>query len=398
MKNLKIGKCIILNGFCRNSLAITRSLGKKGIAIDIVAYKDGKKIDEFRERHASKFVDKVYFIQRDISLLDQIISILTNNEYEFIFAGGTDSSNFISKYKLQLSKYTNVIAEDYDKHLKAHDKHKVLEVIQKLNIPFPKSYKAKNKKELMTISKKLNGKAIVKFPDSFASKGIFIANKDETYFVENYSKKFGFNYDDGQYPIIQELLEGSLYDTTSFSINGKPNAILTQKRVMTSWLKGGGGVVNRTTDNPEIINHAQKIINELKWSGHMEIDWIFNKRDQKFYFIEINPKFWGTTQLTISAGFDYPYWNILMNKGIEVPENIKYKIGLTYRWIEEELLAITNHSSNLFVFFWEFIKFFGRFFQFNVEYSFQFKDFKPFKGIIIETMWSIWKNNIQRKA
>ena len=398
MKNLQIGKCIILNGFSRNSLAITRSLGKKGIAIDIVAYIDGKKIDKFRERHASKFVDKVYFIKRDDSFLDQIISILTNNKYEFIFAGGTDSSNFISKYKLQLSKYTNVIAEDYDKHLQAHDKHKVLEVIKNLNIPFPKSYKAKDKKELITISKKLNGKAIVKLPDSFASKGIFIANKDETYFLETYSKKFGFSYAEGEYPIIQELLEGSLYDTTSFSINGVSKAILTQKRVVTAWLKGGGGVVNRTTDNPEIINHTKRIINELKWSGHMETDWILNEKDQKFYFIEINPKFWGTTQLTISAGYDYPYWNILMNKGFKVPENTKYKIGLTYRWIEEELLAITNHSSNFFVFFWECIKFFGRFFQFNVEYSLQFNDFKPFKGIIIETFWSIWKKHIRRKT
>ena len=120
---------------------------------------------------------------------------------------------------------------------------------------------------------------------------------------------------------------------------------------MTAWLKGGGGIVNRTTNHPEIIKHAQKIIKELEWSGHMEIDWIFNERDQKFYFIEINPKFWGTTQLTISAGYDYPYWNILMYKGIKIPDNKKYKIGLTYRWIEEEILAIFDHSSNFYVFY-----------------------------------------------
>ena len=396
MENIKIGKCIIINGFSRNSLAITRSLGEKGVTIDLITYDDGEKINKFRERHTSKYVNSVYFISRNKPLLDQLTSILSNNKYEFIFAGGTDGSNFISKHKLKLL-ITLLVAEDYNKLIKAHDKHKVLKIIKKLNIPFPKSYKAKDKTELTKIAKNLNGKAIVKFPDSFASKGIFIADKDENYFIEKYTEKFGFEYEDGNYPIIQELLKGDLYDTTSFSVNGVPKAILTQKRVMTAWLKGGGGIVNRTTNHPEIIKHAQKIIKELEWSGHMEIDWIFNERDQKFYFIEINPKFWGTTQLTISAGYDYPYWNILMYKGIKIPDNKKYKIGLTYRWIEEEILAIFDHSSNFYVFLLESLKFLGRFFQFNVQYSIQFKDFKPFKGVIIETLWSIFKKKIKMK-
>ena len=231
MENIKIGKCIIINGFSRNSLAITRSLGEKGVTIDLITYDDGEKINKFRERHTSKYVNSVYFISRNKPLLDQLTSILSNNKYEFIFAGGTDGSNFISKHKLKLSNYTTVVAEDYNKLIKAHDKHKVLKIIKKLNIPFPKSYKAKDKTELTKIAKNLNGKAIVKFPDSFASKGIFIADKDENYFIEKYTEKFGFEYEDGNYPIIQELLKGDLYDTTSFSVNGVPKAILTQKRV-----------------------------------------------------------------------------------------------------------------------------------------------------------------------
>ena len=153
--------------------------------------------------------------------------------------------------------------------------------------------------------------------------------------------------------------------------------MLTQERILTAWLDGGGGLVNITNDIPEIKIYTQQIIKELSWTGPIEMDWIRDRNSGCYYLIEINPKFWGTTQLTISSGLNYPdlLMRIATNKPIEkIPE---YKKGLMYRWIMDELFAILTMSQNRQRLFAELKRFLERFSYKPVETDLWLSDIKP---------------------
>lgn len=392
------GKCLILNGYSRNSLAIIRSLGAKHFKCDMVSYDTGNnKLNDYYFKHKSKHLDKVILVKKDLPLHEQLIDILKKENYDFLFAGGTDWSNLIAKYKSNLSTYVKVVSEDYEKIKKVHDKHSSLELISKLNIKHPKSFIAKNHHDLEKIANELDGKAIVKMTDSYASMGLSTYEGTINEFINDYIITYGFDYQKGNFPIIQQLLKGDLYDTTAFSINGESKAILSQQRIVTAWLKGGGGVVNTTVLKNEIIENTKLILKELKWNGHIEIDWFYNHADKSFYFIEINPKFWGTTQLTISAGYDFPYWSTLLYSNQPIPEIKNFKTGLTYRWLEEELYAIFKHSTGTKELLKEINNFIKRFFKKNTVTSFCKNDLAPFKGYIKETIWAILKLKFGRR-
>lgn len=374
-------KAIVLNGSSRNSLAIIRSLANQNFLIDtVVYYSNDNTIDSYNLKYKSKHVQFIHFIEKNQDEVNEIISILKNKNYDFLFAGGTHQSNLISKYKIQLSKYTQVVSEDYSKVSLVHNKKRCHELLKSLGIRVPLTFFAKNKNELVEIAKKLKGKAIVKYPDSYNSNGLVKFKGDEDKMISDYIRIFGFDYMEDNFPLIQQVINGQLHDSTAFSVNGNTVAVLSQKRLMTSWLHGGGGIINITTNENKIKNYTRLILKEISWNGHIEIDWIKDSVTGDFYFIEINPKFWGTTQLTISAGYDFPFWNILMINEKEIKVTDNYHVGLKFRWLEDEIVTIAKYSKG-----WEHLKnwfiFFIRFFSFKTKTSIYLSDIKPFIGV-----------------
>lgn len=49
--------------------------------------------------------------------------------------------------------------------------------------------------------------------------------------------------------------------------------------------------------------------------------------------MEINPRFWGSLQLAIYSGIDFPYLLYKVARNEEIPEIKDYKIGARFRWI-----------------------------------------------------------------
>ncbi len=61
--------------------------------------------------------------------------------------------------------------------------------------------------------------------------------------------------------------------------------ILCQKRILTAWINGGGGIINRTISSPEIRRYTEQILKHYNWNGHLEIDWIHSKTENTFLFL-----------------------------------------------------------------------------------------------------------------
>ena len=192
---------------------------------------------------------------------------------------------------------------------------------------------------------------VVKDPDSYASIGLWTFPEGGDALMEKYMHNIpaivkGDTSGRIQYPVIQKRISGRLIDTTAFSIQGETISVLSQERIVTAWLDGGGGLVNITNDYPIIKKYTKSILHEINWTGPILLDWIRDEATGAFTLLEINPKFWGTTQLTISAGLDYPYWFVRHAEKKKVNPKPSYQIGLMYRWLFDELYAIITMSPN----------------------------------------------------
>lgn len=339
-------KVLVLNGYSRNGLAIVRSLGAKKYVCDVTAQKLPFLLEQIVFLLKSRYVRKVHFlppVSDESKYLKVLIELIQKEKYAYLLAAGTEASNFLSKYKNQLSKDVTPLVEDYSKVWMVHNKAECMQWVKSLGIPVPKTYFVTSLEDLKKTAHAIDHPVVVKYPDSSASNGLWTFPRGGRDFFEEYVRRVpeivsGDTTVD--YPIIQERIFGPLIDTTAFSVSGKTYAVLSQERLLMAWLDGGGGVVNVTNDIPEVKAHTKTLLRALRWTGPIEMDWIQDSRTGDFLLLEINPKFWGTTQLTISSGLDYPAWLLQYAEGRGITPPPGYNTGLMYRWIFSELTTI----------------------------------------------------------
>lgn len=360
-------KVLVLNGYSRNGLAIVRSLGSKKYVCDVTMKKPPFLLQQIASLLKSRYIRMVHFlppVSNESKYLEVLIESLQKEKYAYLLAAGTEASNFLSKYKDQLSKDVTPLVEDYSKVWMVHNKAECVQWVTSLGIPVPKTYFVTGLEDLEKAAQGIDHPVVVKYPDSSASNGLWTFPRGGREFLEEYARRVPEIISGDptvDYPIIQERIFGPLIDTTAFSVSGKTYAVLSQERLLMAWLDGGGGVVNVTNDIPEVKAHTKRILRALQWTGPIEIDWIQDSRTGKFLLLEINPKFWGTMQLTISSGLDYPAWLLQYAEGQKITPPLGYSPGLMYRWIFSELATILTVPHDKKRFFFELKLFFNRF-------------------------------------
>jgi predicted ATP-grasp superfamily ATP-dependent carboligase len=137
------------------------------------------------------------------------------------------------------------------------------------------------------------------------------------------------SYDD---PLVQELVPGKIHDCVGLYQNGEPKALLTQMRVETTPLDGGVGAYNRTTHNPDLIGLTRKLLDGISWHGPFQAEYILDSRDGRYKLLELNPKMWGTMELSMKAGINVPEMAIEVSQGKEVEPRFEYRVGVKHIW------------------------------------------------------------------
>ena len=148
-------------------------------------------------------------------------------------------------------------------------------------------------------------------------------------------------------PVIQECLpiEGNGLGVACLVENGVIKVSFSYKRLREYPVKGGPGTLNESTDDKEIKDYAGKILKELKWTGIAMVEFKTDTRDNKPKLLEINPRFWGSVQLSIVSGINFPYLLYLQTIGsTKMVDNSRheagasrqqpiYRIGIRSRWM-----------------------------------------------------------------
>ena len=67
----------------------------------------------------------------------------------------------------------------------------------------------------------------------------------------------------------------------------------------------------------------------------------------RYFLMEVNPRFWGSLQLAIDSGVDFPADLVALSRGTQVPHCHSWRLGRQSRWVLGELdhiLARLRHS------------------------------------------------------
>jgi predicted ATP-grasp superfamily ATP-dependent carboligase len=102
----------------------------------------------------------------------------------------------------------------------------------------------------------------------------------------------------------------------------------------------------------DMVEATLKLLQPVKWHGVAMVEFKIEKTTQRPMLIEINGRFWGSLQLAVDAGVNFPLLllNMAMGKPATVPEN-GYRIGVKSRWLlgdlDQLIMRLTRRESSL---------------------------------------------------
>lgn len=137
--------------------------------------------------------------------------------------------------------------------------------------------------------------------------------------------------------LIQEYVPGQGQGVFSLFDHGRPHSFFSHRRLREKPPSGGVSVLSESVPlPPQMVAAAQRILSHVGWHGVAMVEFKVTP-DGTPYLIEVNGRFWGSLQLAIDAGIDFPY--LLYRLAIDrptLPAN-GFEIGRRSRWLLGDL-------------------------------------------------------------
>jgi predicted ATP-grasp superfamily ATP-dependent carboligase len=337
-------KIFVLDGRSLASLAIVRSLGKRGFEIQC-GEEFGLNLTRF-----SKYVKKSWIYPspgtNPDAFIDEIKKITLREKFDMIIPVRDDTTSLIAQYSRDLSRITNLYIAEHDTIRLLQDKAETIRIAHRCGVPHPRTFfpEETDGKEIL---KNLKTPFLIRARISSGSRGIAFVKK-----ADDFSEQYDSVRKDFGEPMIQEFVQKKSYCTACVLLDHHSDVIASfaYERVKEYPLSGGPTVVGISCANKEVTGYAISLLQSIGWRGVAEVEFIIDQ-DGIPRLLEVNPRFWMPLNLAIQSGVDFPYllYQLAMNNPVSTPET--YTIPMKYRWVipNEILWALASpHKKQAF--------------------------------------------------
>ena len=302
-------RVLVTNADYHNGLAAVRSLGRKGIEVFAGAH------TRFSQSFYSKYcAGRVVYpsTEKEEEFVDYICDLCEDRKVEVVLPIGYDATTTLSKHMAKFEGIAKVPVASWESMQVAADKAKSLALASRLGLSVPKSYSTVDEVDSFPV--------VVKGVRS-SGRIRYISSMEELETV------------DVSETVTQEYIPGEGYGFFALYNNGQLRAAFMHRRLREYPLTGGPSIAAESVHDPELERSGLKLLNALKWHGVVMAEFKKDSRDGKFKLMEINPKFWGSLELAIRSGVDFPYLTVRMAVDGDVPPVLNYSVGVKFKWV-----------------------------------------------------------------
>lgn len=331
---------LVTNASGAKGLVVTRSLGKNNI--DVTNTDSETYSAAFFSRYSKNYFLTPPAAKYPDEFIEATLNYIKNNNIDLLMPVNSVETLLISKYKDMFTQHTNLPFEDYSKMIKLHDKGKLSEVAEELNIPIPKTYKIEDLEEVEGLSNKLHFPVVIKLKNSTSSKGIEYAHSQKEFILKYKETVTKFNLTPLNYPLVQEYIPGEGYGVSLLMNHGDLRALFAHRRLREYPITGGPSTLRESIRHPEMEEIAIKLMEYFDWYGVAMVEFKLNKHTNKPFMIEVNPRFWGSLNQAIYSGVDFPYLLYKMAIDGDIKPVLEYKVGVKTRIMMNDFRSILD--------------------------------------------------------
>lgn len=327
---------LVLDAAQRSALAVTRSLGKLE-NVRIVTADSTPSALAANSRYSSEYLQSPSSADEPELYLQWLKRTCTETRYSLVMPVTEITSQLLLMHCEQLRDVRLPFAS-YDTVMSLADKHRLLQQARIAGVPVPDF-------TLFSSSADLD-------PQMITYPCVIKPNLSRIYTERGWistSVKLLHNAQDlrdalasspylAQYPfMVQEFIPGSGAGLFCLYNKGKPVTFFAHKRLREKPPQGGVSVLSESVAVDATLQHyAQQLLDHVHWHGVAMVEFRVTPEGTP-YLMEVNTRFWGSLQLAIDAGVDFPRLLVQSELGINGEITGNYRVGTRLRWLLGDL-------------------------------------------------------------
>lgn len=375
-----IMRVLVTDGDTRPALAVTRALGRLGHEVIVAA-----------ERHPSLASASRYCyqqetypsLQREPGEFAATVSAIASRHSVNVVLPVTEISTLLLSEGRQLLPLTTATPLPPTESLRiANNKAQVLGLARELGVPIPRTIVAESAGDMPSIER-LTFPIVVKPACSRVREANRWLSTAVSYALDPNDLAHRLRLlPPSVFPVLlQERIVGHGVGVFACFQNGHPIAVFSHRRIREKPPSGGVSVLSESIAiDPIAAEQAVRLLAHLDWHGAAMVEFKKDHRDGSLRLMEINGRLWGSLQLAIDAGVNFPALQLAVATGLDVPRASDYKIGVRSRWLGGDLdvlimtmlrsrehLALSGIQSSRVRSLVSFLRFFGTDLYYEIE-------------------------------
>ncbi|WP_331344895.1 ATP-grasp domain-containing protein [Cellvibrio sp. UBA7661] len=327
---------LVLDAAQRSALAVTRSLGKLE-NIRIVSADSTPSALAAHSKYSSDYLQSPSSADEPELYLQWVKQICSATHYSLVIPVTEITSQLLLMHSEQLGDLRLPFA-NYDTVMSLADKYRLLEQAKSAGVPVPAFRLLSSSADLD--AQNMTYPCVIKpcLSRIYTAKGWISTSVKLLQNEQDLQNALASAPYLAQYPfMIQEFIPGSGAGLFCLYNHGKPVVFFAHKRLREKPPQGGVSVLSESVAVDETLKHyAQQLLDHVHWHGVAMVEFRVTPEGIP-YLMEVNTRFWGSLQLSIDSGVDFPRLLVQAELGIEgdIPDN--YTKGQRLRWLLGDL-------------------------------------------------------------
>jgi predicted ATP-grasp superfamily ATP-dependent carboligase len=323
-------RVLVTDAGFKNSLSAIRNLGRHGV--EVIAAAPSRLAQGLYSRFCT--ARSIYPPPEDHeAFLDWLLSTIREQRIDVVLPIGDVTTTTISRLKAHIEPYARVPVADWEVMRIASSKQETVRFAEAIGIDIPRTYTPSEPVESFPVVVKASeGSGQVRYANTPAELAACARGQ----------------------VVVQEYIPGEGRAFFALFDHGVPRAMFMHRRLREYPVTGGPSTAAESISDPVLAEHGLALLQALKWHGVAMVEFKRDRRDGRYRLMEINPKFWGSLDLAICAGVEFPWLTARMAAGESFPSVTAYRVGAKFRWVFDDLLHVLARPQDFGVFLKDF--------------------------------------------
>jgi predicted ATP-grasp superfamily ATP-dependent carboligase len=344
---------LVTDGEERPALAITRSLGRRGISVLVGAERPVSLASA--SRYCTRTIVYPSPARAPGAFAQCLQDLVTRESIDVVMPVTDVTTHLVASNCHKLVPHTAVAAPAFEVFHQVADKTALVWLARGCGIPVPRTAFVDGAAQLDAVIDRVRYPAVIK-----PARSRIPTAGGWTFTTVRYARSESelrqlYQTTDylARYPsLIQERIVGPGMGVFVLCDRGRILASFAHRRVREKPPSGGVSVVCESIPVvPGLLEQAARLLRPLRWHGVAMLEYKQDRLTGTPFLMEVNGRFWGSLQLAIDAGIDFPYlWTkLVLGQSFDVPPS--FTVGIRSRWLlgdlDHLLLRLRPNGRNL---------------------------------------------------